>query len=262
MGKVFLTIFFYLFSCINTQLSETLLKAGEYAYSGELKDTLVRVKKANDTVFILQEPTRYCYHKVFIEKNRKSEYYNRLTDFKFDKYDIEALEINYLALKEKYPGNLKKHNTFGLSREWLRLHKYRNKFYLYAPSDWGNAGRRVITDSALIYWYMDGPYMEQLEKIERISAEKYKLTSRNFYESDTSFHSLIIHMIDNINKIAVWEYPERSGKFRYELFIAKEKAKNFEMVVNYCDRSKVAEFDFDSINYNEILNNHKLVFTK
>lgn len=60
---------------------------------------------------------------------------------------------------------------------------------------------------------------------------------------------LNIYLVDEKNKIAVWQYKDEGENWRYRLFVAKEQALNFDLIVNYCDRQKQLEFDFDEIDY-------------
>lgn len=213
-------------------------------------------QKMDDTTFILREMTKTFYHAIYIEKNRQSKFYQRLTNFSFNKYDKESFEMNYNSIKEKFTNKLKKFNRSGLPTEWVPLYRYKDKYYLYAPSDWGNAGRRIITDSTLVYWYMDGPYPMPLTSFRKVNDNKYNLTSFTLQNTENGSNQLIIHIIDGKNKIAVWESPTEVKEYCYTIYVPKENAKNFDMIVNYCEEMKQMEFDFDTIDYKKLLNTH------
>jgi hypothetical protein len=53
--------------------------------------------------------------------------------------------------------------------------------------------------------------------------------------------------------IAVWEDLGQPLPYCYGLYIAREKANNFDMIVNYCAQNKVDEFEFDKIDYPALL---------
>ncbi len=130
-------------------------------------DTLPETIIDNDTIFIKREITKDFYHAVYIDTTRASKYYDWLTDFEFDKYDLQAYKGNYKYVKEKNPETFKKVNSTEISENWIPVYSYNDHYYLYAPSDWGNAGRRIINDSAFVYWYMDGPLPVPLTSVRK-----------------------------------------------------------------------------------------------
>ncbi|WP_419802915.1 hypothetical protein [Mucilaginibacter sp.] len=207
-----------------------------------------------DTTFILKEKDSSYYHKIYIEKNRKSNYYKLLTNFKFSKGDLEFIN-EYYKLFKKRSAPVKKFNLQNIVKEWLPLYKYKDKYYLYAPSDWGN--RKMITNSLLFYWYLDGPYPCILTSFSKINLNHYKLTSKDFFDNSDVYvkpAKLSIYIIDLKKNISVWKYWNKKGEYRYGLFVSKEHAKAFDIVVNYCKESKVPEFDFDKIDFKKLLN--------
>jgi hypothetical protein len=214
-----------------------------------------------DTIFISREKGKDYYHKVYIEQNRQSPFYKELTDFKMDKFELDEYEENCRELKKRFPAPLKKFNLQGLPKEWIPLYKYKGKYYVYYPSEEGNEGRRIITDSTMVYWFMDGPRPEPFLNAKRIQENIWYLSINSYFKNMTAFKNrpdakLIIHIIDPKNKIAVWEDKSQPVDERYELYIPKEYAGNFDMVVNYCLQSKTGEFQFDTIDYAALLKGH------
>lgn len=210
-------------------------------------------KSQHDTVFIHRELTKDYYHAIYIEKDRNATGYKWLTDFTIDADDLSHMDR---ALKS-IPVQVKKFNTQGLPKEWVSLYLYKNKYYLYAPSDWGNTNKRIISDSLLIFWYLDGPFPFVLNSIKKINRNTYKITSTDYLNNQDVIvkpEVLNIYLVDEKNKIAVWQYKDEGENWRYRLFVAKEQALNFDLIVNYCDRQKQLEFDFDEIDYKKLLN--------
>ncbi len=220
--------------------------------------------KQIDTTFIERvicdsgyEGTPYhFYHAIFIEQNRKSEYYKDLSDFSFSKFE-NLDDANNVLRKKKI--RLKKFNTLGLPKEWLPLNLYKGKYYLYAPSDWGNLGRRIICDSSLIFWFMDGPTPYAFQSIKKYNDTTYSLRTRNYLyacEGCVSPEILNIYIIDKKNKIAVWEYKsEKEKNYTYCLYVSKENIKKFDIIVNYCKTDKQMEVDFEEPDFARLLKN-------
>ncbi len=209
--------------------------------------------KTHDTIFISREVIKDNYCAVYIEQNRQSRTYHNLLDFTIDSDETVLYKQNYDAVKKRHPAALKTFNLLGLPKEWLPLYQYKNKFYLYYPSEAGNMGRRFITGSTLVYWYMDGPYPYPIQTIRKINAHTWYVKARDYIVTRGT-KQLIIHIIDPTNNIAVWEDTSIKGEGRYELYVPKENAGNFDMIVNFCKENKTAEFLFDKPNYKALLN--------
>jgi hypothetical protein len=214
--------------------------------------------RQTDTIFISREKSKDYYHKVYIEKNRLSPFYKDLMDFKMEKFELEAYKQNCLELKKHFPSHLKKYDLTGLPKEWIPLYKYKGKYYIYYPSEEGNMGRRIITDSSMVYWFMDGPDPEPILSAKKINENNWYLDINSYCKNisglkDRPDAKLTIHIIDPKNKIAVWEDASQPKVDRYELYVPKIYAKNFDMIVNYCLQNKTEEFEFDNIDYPTLL---------
>jgi hypothetical protein len=108
----------------------------------------IKDRSTADTDFITREVTKENYCAAYIEHNRQSKLYDIL-DFKMDRYESNDYNEEYKSLKKRHPHNLKIYDLAGLPKEWIPLYKYKGKYYIYYPSDWGDLGRRVITDSTM-----------------------------------------------------------------------------------------------------------------
>jgi hypothetical protein len=211
-------------------------------------------KNTTDTIFLKQPVADSFYSIFYIEKNRESDHYKFLADFSFNQY--ENLDEYNKALLEKNI-HVKKFDTYGLPVEWVPLNLYKGKYYLYVPSDAGNLGRRILNDSLLIFWFMDGPSPNVLSSVKKINETTYTIHSMNKLfdgEGYVNPEILNIYIIDKINKIAVWEYKSKKEKtFNYSLYIPKENIKNYDLIVSYCDTGKQSEFEFDQPDFASLL---------
>lgn len=217
----------------------------------------VHIETHADTIFI----SRDYYHKVYVEQNRQSPFYSNLMDFKMDKSELDEYKGNYRSLKKDFPAPLTKYDLQGLPKEWIPLYKYKGKYYVYSPSEEGNEGRRIITDSTMVYWFMDGPNPQPLLSVKRIKENIWYLNVNSYFKHINGFPDrpdakLIIHIIDPKNKIAIWEDKNQPETDRYELYIPKACAQDFDMIVNRSLQTKVPEFQFDKIDYNALLKGH------
>jgi len=207
--------------------------------------------KSADTTFLLREITKDDYHAIYIEKNREAKYYKQLVEFTMDAGNIAGYNSAYQSLKQKVKHPFKKSDLAGLPKEWMPLYRYKGKYYLYKPSEWGSIDRRIITDSTIVYWSMEEPYPELLNLTSH-TVNTYTFTTSN-YMTNAAPSQLIIHIIDPVNKIAVWEDRSRPLPYRYGLYISRATARNFDMIVNYTPYNKAIEFEFDKIDYPALL---------
>ncbi len=237
-------VMFVLAACSTGQKKKTIANK-------VIHETLVDGEKVNDTDLISAEAGKDFYYVVYIEHNRQSPSYKAVLDFKPDSNEKSDYQENYKVAKEYTPAKFKKYDLSDLPKEWLPLYLHKGKYYLYAPSDWGNLGRRVLTDSTIVYWPMDGPTPFPVMALKKPNKDTYNFKLHSAYDTTTS--QLIIHIIEPKNKIAVWENQGQKGPYRYSLFVPRQNAKNFDMVVSYCKTSKTAEFQFDNIDYATLL---------
>ncbi len=226
---------------------------GQY-YSRQLPN------KSGDTVFIKREisgdakDAQYqVYQAVYIENNRTSKYYDRITDFDGKDYN-ENLRYLSDAFKIKFHEN----NLYGLPRKWCSLMEYKGLYYAYAPSEWGANYQFQINDSSITYYELDGGIVNALISVKKISARQYQLKmtrpERDNGVAKTNITTTNIYIIDPVKKIAVFEsdyWPD------YQLMVPAENIKMFPLIVNHCATGKVDEFGGDQINYKALISNCK-----
>lgn len=213
-----------------------------------------QVKKDTGFLYRVQRDTPYpFYHAIYIEKNRQSNYYKLLQDFRFSKDEQQ----NYREAMKQNSSHITRKHKSGLPEKWVPLYLYKGRYYVYAPSEWGGLCRRMLNDSTLIFWFMDGPMPYFLRSVIKTGENRYTVLSRDYIIGQEGFlrpEVLNIYIIDPKNKIAVWEYKSRKEKnWQYELVVPRENIPRFDMIVNYCNTDKQMEFDFDRIDFKALL---------
>jgi len=98
---------------------------------------------------------------------------------------------------------------------------------------------------------MEGPIPAAISAVKSTGTNNWDISARAYYNEDI-LHTTI-NIIDPKNKIAVWTQTGYDGKKYYQLFVPKENARNFDMIVSYCHDHKTREFDFDKIDYPALL---------
>jgi hypothetical protein len=203
----------------------------------------------SDTTFIFKNTALPHRHMIFIDYNKDSEFYDILLKFKFSQFDSETYKYSTEYLKENNLILNKKKPVIPWTN-WVILKQYNSAYYVYKPSDFFFHFRQSVNDTTFIDWTGEGPEANKILEQKKIDDKTYefKLTGITHQE-----RTLIIHIIDLQNGIAVFEQTTNATDKRYYLMIAAERIKNVPIIVNYCPTLKQTEIGFDKPDYNELL---------
>jgi len=210
------------------------------------------LNKVIDTVFLLKDHHADYYQVVYIERNRNSPEYKDLLDFRLDSNEKEEYRENCKDLYKHALIGTKKYKMTSLPRQWLPVYKHSGKYYLYSPGEDGAQGRLMVTDTTVCFMYLDGYYPEKILSATNDGSGNWRLST---FSATYGMHPVIVHTIDAKTHLAVWGNLYK-GDHRYNLYVPKEYAHNFDMVVNR-ERGnvKVIEFNFDKIDFQKLLKN-------
>ena len=214
-----------------------------------MSTTNINGQTKKDTTFLLQEfLSDGAYHVVFVENNPNSNYYKMI---QLPKIDFSEYKGNLKKITDSFSVPIKKHLLYNIAKEWYPLKLYKNKYYLYIPSDPGINPWVKINDSSINELYFDpGIVTSIIKNTERIDSNTIQLTVANLTVGQVSFK---VHVI-NINKgLAIFERPYSSPEYKYTLMIEKSKIKNYPIIVNYCNESRVDEWKFDNPDFLTLL---------
>jgi hypothetical protein len=169
-----------------------------------------------------------------------------------DSNENEEYRENCRDLYKKAIKSTKKYKMPGLPRQWLPVYQHANKYYLYSPSEEGTEGRLMLTDTTVCFMYMDGYYPEQILSATKKGVGNWRLST---FSATYGRHPIIVHTIDAKTHLAVWGDLYK-GDYHYNLYVPKEYANNFDMIVNRSrGNTKVNDFNFDSIDFTKLLKN-------
>lgn len=179
----------------------------------------VVIKAQNgDTVFIKKDQQQAIY----ILKNRNSPHYNSMKNFQ----EFEELE--------------NKNKNFGLASKWIQIYRYNESYLLYTPCDEINEVKYVISD-------------------DKIHIKSSEITSYNICKINRKGKNIIIKYKEpNSNKktiLIIMPIDQQKGIYKFVTnkidgtkydytMVDIEKYKNFDVLVNECNNSKMSEFRF------------------
>jgi len=215
-------------------------------------DSITTLSLYHDTLFLRRTVNEYdhytSYNYVYIDTNRSSKYYDWLTSFQFSEFNIRSLEA-YGVTGVNSSDDLKENRISDLPKNWLPLYSLDSEHYIYKPSDFGNAGRRILSDSSFIKWYMDGPMPHSILSYTRKELEWHRF-ELELYDGVTE--TLIIYPLYEARQIYVFEFPNEDERYRYRLYIPASRARDFDIVVN-TGNEKAWEYDFDLIDFEKLI---------
>ena len=218
-------------------------------------NSLCGFSQNNDTIFLKRELTEKSYNVVYV-----------VTDSNFERYDWlipSPIKGDYLSLYTEVYNDIladsgidtPMHANLDLPLKWSSLFMYKDKFYVYSPSDWYTYFGFEITDSTLIRHTGEGPYPEILLSYKKVTDFKYLISTKAFFPKEK--YNIEISIIDKNRGIAIWEIKS-SGETYYKLMVDSDKVKEFPMAVCKCTIGKcLCEFKFDEPDYKKMINNEQ-----
>jgi hypothetical protein len=204
-----------------------------------------------DTLFLKRSIFQYgdssfkysIYHATYIDSDYGStlktvidQYFNQIDSSSYQ----ESLQQFHRKTFKKFPII----DQFPLRR--VELFQYKNEYYTYDPSDFGNLYKFQITDSTTLDYYMDGPGISFIQKAT-IEKHKLDLTLQNYWQG----RKMTINMIDTTRGIAIFTFSPTmyNSNIEKKLMVRTDKMHLFKTVVNYCPTDKMDEFEFDKIDF-------------
>jgi len=205
-------------------------------------------KEERDTIF-LKKPNAEG-HSVYIDKNwKESPYFAALTSLDYTNTD-KAYLLDVKALQKYKKADRQPIDLGELPRNWIYLHMYKGKFYLYSPSN-GSPRRIALNDSTMIVNEMERT-VSLINNVKQADKYAYFVNVTNFKGQSYTFQ---IHLIDPARGVAVFEDIFEKGS--YSLMVTAEQAHRFPLVINYTPHHLELEFVFDKPDFKELLSNEK-----
>jgi hypothetical protein len=200
-------------------------------------------KEQRDTIF-LRKPNAEG-HSVYVDKDKDSPYYEVLRNLDYAKADKDYLQsIQELQKYKKTDG--KKANLGILPHNWVQLHLYRGKYYVYSPSD-RTQFKISLNDSTLITKGMERR-VDLLNDAQQTGKFVYEINATDYKGQS---HSFRVHLVNKSRGIAVFE--DLFEKSSHILMANAEWIQRFPLVTNYSPNHMEPEFVFDVPDYEGLI---------
>lgn len=195
-----------------------------------------------DTIFVFKDTVVGELQTIFIDKNKDSEFYDRIANFNFQYFDNDSYKYSIGYFKEQKI-TLKTTKPVISWTNWVTLKQYKQQYYAYHPCDFLFHFRQSVNDSTFIDWTGEGPVANKIVEQKKINAKTYEFKLIGIYDQN---RVLTIHILDKKKGIAIFE--EEIGKERkVYLMIAANKIRSVPIIVNHCPTQKQTELEFDAI---------------
>lgn len=207
----------------------------------------------DDTVFLYRNGSDEFYHAIFIDYCKSSSHYDAISRFGFSESDMSNYNQS-LEYLEMVGAGLEYRKIRSLPARWIALYQYDGRFYAYCPSDLMFHRTVCITDTAYVEYMSDGPVANRIDDFRRIDRKTFRFRLMGKYKRNSE---LTVHIIDDKNKVAVFEERTTGGKKSFRLMVAADKVRNFPVIVNYCREYKQSEVTFETSDYQRLLTAEK-----
>jgi len=215
--------------------------------SNSNKNSNKNIKK--DTVFIEKEYNKDDKYAVFIAPSKNSEYYDHISDYSFGKFDHQSYKESLDYLKRKKL-ELSKVSINDFPKNWILLHQYKGKHYVYSPNDYYFHYKIKITNNSYIDFSGEGPSANKILDFKKIDQNTVQF---NLAGIGSNGRKVLIHLIDKNAGIAVFEDVSLDREKYYYLMVDAHKIRNFPLIVNYSINNKYHEISFDKIDFQSLL---------
>lgn len=186
-----------------------------------------------DTQFLFRSPPGKPYHAIFIDTSSQSTFRAQLMGIKMDEKKVERLDC---------VGN--KFYT-SLEGDWLPLFRFNENYYLYSPSDFGNAGKFWISDSSVAFSQMDGVYDFPFHSVKAFSVGVYDFSVHSPFSTAEKLSNFKMQRIHHWKGIYLMEKDFWGNMPSHQYCTRVENAHLFDVIVNYSPSRKTLEYEFE-----------------
>lgn len=163
-----------------------------------------------------------------IHNSRADRYASFSSIFDFDKTDEEQYRQIYTSQKAKADSVIDIQQEFPhLVKKWVPVYLYNDAFHAFRTC--GFPRRWALTDSTFINYYMDGPSVNLIKRIEQVD-KRYEV----FLSGNNG--KIILEQVDSVNNVYMLTASGRSNYFVTPL----ENITRFPLIVEHCTEDGVS----------------------
>jgi len=168
-------------------------------------------------------------------------------------YVINVYADYIKKIKENYQQNMVINEISGFPRKWNSVYVYKDRFFLYGPSDWMMNTGYYISDSVIYITKSDPNDLYFILDFKQKSTELTEISIINYFGERNKIQ---IQLIDQKYGLYVWTFFNKESNIQTQYLMQDSKfSKKLPMIVCDCgDEKCLLEFDFNEPNFNKLMN--------
>lgn len=184
-----------------------------------LLSTIINAQ-AKDTIFLKKDK----FQKIFIDKNKNSEYYKLIADFTGFNISKDSLKIKQQSLHIK----------------WMQIYNYKGGYYLYSPCDQINDLKYVINNNEIQV------KSSEIITYKIVSLKKRKQSIYIKYQQPNSNKQIFLTIKPISEEKGIYKFITSNDNEKNEkIMLLADRYKNYNLIVNECTNNKSIELDFN-----------------
>ena len=204
----------------------------------ENKPTEIPARKVDlDTILEKNNPKNIdlSKHQLFIDTTRNSENFEKLVNWKPNRFDNDAIAYHEKEISKKHKPI--KIDLKQFPKHWISLKKLNNEFVIYEPCD-GNTTAFEINESSVLFFYQLEPDADLITGLKKITKNEISLELRTIPQKTGTEKTELTIKPTEFENVYLLTYS-----FGEWYVTPKEKVSEFDIVVNHCPTMKRMEFN-------------------
>lgn len=188
---------------------------------------------------------------IYITTDTTSKLYNWIipNPSKINAKDIYSNYINHI--KENYKQNILINDIKEYPQQWNSIFVYKNKYFLYGPSDWMINTGYYISDSVIYITNSDPGDLYFILDFKQKNIEFTEIQIINYFGEQNKIQ---ISLIDSNYGLYIWTFLNQKEQVKTQYLMQDSRySKKLPMIVCDCGDVKcLMEFDFDDPNFEKL----------
>lgn len=190
---------------------------------------------------------------IYLTTDTTSRLYNWIIPNPDNNYVINVYADYIKKIKENFQQKMVINEINGFPRKWNSVYVYKDRFFLYGPSDWMMNTGYYISDSVIYITKSDPDDLYFILDFKQKSVELSEIPIINYLGERNKIQ---IRLIDSKYGLYIWTFFNQDGEVKTQYLMQDSKfSKKLPMIVCDCgDEKCFMEFEFDKPDFNKLIN--------
>lgn len=190
---------------------------------------------------------------IYLTSDTTSRLYNWIIPNPDNKYMISIYADYIKHIKKNFQQNMVINKIQGFPRKWNSVYVYKNKYFLYGPSDWMMNTGYYISDSVIYITKSDPSDLYFILDFKQKSTELTEISIIDYFGERNKIQ---IRLVDSNYGFYIWTFFNQDSKLKTQYLMQDSKfSKRLPMIVCDCgDEKCFMVFEFDKPDFNRLTN--------